>query len=74
MAIHKTAIIADDAIIPASCEIGPNVIIGEGVVLGENVKIMASAYLEHCEIGDGKQLARRQHSSYHVQFTDVCIM
>lgn len=53
MAIHKTAIIADDAVIPASCEIGPNVIIGEGVVLGENVKIMASAYIEHCEIGDG---------------------
>ena len=53
MAIHKTAIIADDAIIPASCEIGPNVVIGEGVVLGENVKIMANAYLEHCEIGDG---------------------
>ncbi len=53
MAIHKTAIIAEDAIIPASCEIGPNVVIGEGVVLGENVKIMASAYLEHCEVGDG---------------------
>ena len=53
MAIHKTAIIADDAIIPASCEIGPNVVIGEGVVLGENVKIMANAYLEHCEVGDG---------------------
>ena len=53
MAIHKSAIIADDAIIPASCEIGPNVVIGEGVVLGENVKIMANAYLEHCEIGDG---------------------
>lgn len=53
MAIHKTAIIAEDAIIPASCEIGPNVVIGEGVVLGENVKIMANAYLEHCEVGDG---------------------
>lgn len=53
MAIHKTAIIADDAVIPQSCEIGPNVVIGEGVVLGENVKVMASAYLEYCEIGDG---------------------
>ena len=53
MAIHKTAIIADNAIIPASCEIGPNVVIGEDVVLGENVKIMANAYLEYCEIGDG---------------------
>lgn len=53
MAIHKTAIIADDAVIPQSCEIGPNVVIGEGVVLGENVKVMASAYLEYCEIGEG---------------------
>lgn len=52
MAIHKTAIIADNAVIPSSCEIGPNVVIGEDVVLGENVKIMANAYLECCEIGD----------------------
>lgn len=53
MAIHETAIIAADAVIPASCEIGPNVVIGEGVVLGENVKIIANAYIEHCEIGEG---------------------
>lgn len=53
MAIHQTAIIASDAVIPASCEIGPNVVIGEGVKLGENVKIIANAYIEHCEIGDG---------------------
>ena len=53
MAIHKTAIIADDAIVPASCEIGPNVVIGEGVVLGENVKIMANAYLEQNNIKAG---------------------
>lgn len=50
--IHNTAIIAKDAIIPDSCEIGPSTIIGEGVKLGENVKILANAYLEHCEIGD----------------------
>ncbi|MBQ9246084.1 acyl-ACP--UDP-N-acetylglucosamine O-acyltransferase [bacterium] len=53
MAIHQTAIIAKDAVIPASCEIGPNTIIGEGVVLGENVKIVANAYIEYCTIGDG---------------------
>lgn len=53
MAIHKTAIIAENAVIPASCEIGPNVVIGDNVVLGENVKIIANAYLEHCEIGEG---------------------
>lgn len=53
MAIHKTAIIAEDAIIPESAQIGPNVIIGSNVKLGENVQIVANAYLEHCEIGDG---------------------
>lgn len=53
MTIHKTAIIAEDAIIPESCNIGPNVIIGENVKLGENVNIIANAYLEYCEIGDG---------------------
>ncbi len=52
MTIHKTAIIAPDAVIPASCEIGANVVIGEGVKLGENVKIIANAYLEYCEVGD----------------------
>jgi len=57
MAIHKTAIIADNAIIPASCEIGPNVVIGEDVVLGENVKIMANAYLECCEVGEGTTIS-----------------
>ncbi len=52
MAIHQTAIIAGNAVIPESCEIGPNVIIGENVVLGENVKIVAGAYLENCEVGN----------------------
>lgn len=53
MAIHKTAIIAENAVIPESCEIGPNVVIGDNVVLGENVKVIANAYLEYCEIGEG---------------------
>lgn len=53
MTIHKTAIIAEDAIIPESAQIGANVIIGNNVKLGENVQIVANAYLEHCEIGDG---------------------
>ena len=52
MSIHETAIIAKDAVIPASCEIGPYVVIGENVVLGEKVKIFANAYSEYCEIGD----------------------
>lgn len=44
--IHKSAQIADDVII------GPNVVIGENVKLDKGVKIVASAYLEFCEIGE----------------------
>jgi len=53
MAVHKTAVIADNAVIPESCEIGPYTIIGEDVVLGENVKIKGHAVLEYCTIGEG---------------------
>lgn len=53
MTIDKSAVIAKSAIVPDSVYIGPNVVIGENVVLGENVKVVANAYLEHCEIGDG---------------------
>ncbi len=53
MTIHKTAIIADNAVIPESCEIGPYTIIGDDVVLGENVKIASHANLEYCTIGEG---------------------
>ncbi|MFA7658892.1 MAG: acyl-ACP--UDP-N-acetylglucosamine O-acyltransferase [Candidatus Gastranaerophilaceae bacterium] len=45
--IHKSAQIADDVII------GPNVIIGENVKIKSGVKIIANAYLEFCEIGEG---------------------
>ena len=57
MTIDKSAVIAKSAIIPDSAIIGPNVVIGENVVLGENVKIVANAYLEHCEIGEGTTIS-----------------
>jgi len=49
--IHKSAIIADDVFI------GPNVIIGENVKLDSGVKIVANAYLEFCEIGEGTTIS-----------------
>ncbi len=80
MAIHNTAVIAKDAVIPASCEIGPNTVIGEDVVLGENVKIMANAYLEHCTIGDGTLISpfasigtAPQDLGYHGQKTRTVV-
>lgn len=52
MTIHSSAIIHPSAKIADDVEIGPNVVIGENVVLAKGVKILASAYLEHCEIGE----------------------
>lgn len=53
MTIHNTAIIHPTAQIADGVEIGPNVIIGENVKLESGVKIIANAYLEFCEIGEG---------------------
>lgn len=53
MTIDKSAVIAKTAVVPESAVIGPNVVIGENVVLGENVHVIANAYLEYCEIGEG---------------------
>lgn len=53
MTIHNTAIIHKSAQIADGVEIGPNVIIGENVKVESGVKIIANAYLEFCEIGEG---------------------
>ena len=50
--IDKSAIIHPSAQIAEGVIIGPNVVIGENVKLASGVKIIASAYLEHCEIGE----------------------
>lgn len=52
MTIHNSAVIHESAQIADGVEIGPNVVIGEGVKLDSGVKILASAYLEFCEIGE----------------------
>ena len=53
MAIHKTAIIDDSAVIPETCEIGPYTIIGKDVILEDNVKIIGHSNLEYCTVGEG---------------------
>jgi len=52
MGIDKTAIIDKSAQIADDVEIGPNVIIGKDVILKSGVKLLGSAYLEYCEIGE----------------------
>ena len=55
--IDKTAIIHPSAQIAEGVFIGPNVIIGENVKLDSGVRILANAYLEHCEIGEGTSIS-----------------
>lgn len=55
--IDKTAIIHPSAQIAEDAFIGPNVVIGENVKIDSGVKILASAYLEHCEIGEGTTIS-----------------
>jgi len=50
--IDKTASIHPSAQIAEGVIIGPHVVIGENVKLASGVKIIATAYLEHCEIGE----------------------
>lgn len=57
MTIHSSAIIHKSAQIADNVEIGPNVVIGENVILKEGVKILANAYLEFCEIGEGTSIS-----------------
>lgn len=46
MSIHPTAIIADGAVIPASCSIGPYSSIGPNVVLGEDCVLVSHVVLD----------------------------
>ncbi len=51
--IHRTAVIEDGAVIPASCEIGAHVYIGANTVLGERCRILSGSVIEHdCTLGN----------------------
>lgn len=57
MAIHPTAIIDQQAVVPSSCDIGPHAVIEGPVKLGENVKVYPNAYISGwTEIGDNVQI------------------
>jgi UDP-N-acetylglucosamine acyltransferase len=52
MSIHPTAIIAEGAVIPASCTVGPYCTIGANVVLGEACELVSHVVLDgHTTIG-----------------------
>ena len=55
--IHATAVVAKDATVPDSAEIGPNVVIEQGVKLGEKVIIDGNTVvMADSEIGAGTHL------------------
>lgn len=57
MSIHATAIIAEGAVVPASCTIGPYCIIGPNVVLGEDCHLVSHVVLDgHLTLGKGNHI------------------
>ena len=54
MSIHPTAIVAEGAVIPASCAVGPYCTVGAHVVLGEGCELVSHVVLDgHTTLGDG---------------------
>ncbi|MES2390806.1 MAG: acyl-ACP--UDP-N-acetylglucosamine O-acyltransferase [Acidobacteriota bacterium] len=57
MSIHPTAIVAEGAVIPASCSVGPFCTIGPNVVLGENCELVSHVVLDgHTTFGSGNRI------------------
>ena len=58
MSVHRTAIVAPGAVIPASCEVGPYCTIGPNVILGENCVLVSHVVLDgHLTAGDRNRFA-----------------
>jgi UDP-N-acetylglucosamine acyltransferase len=52
VSIHPSSIIADGAVVPASCTVGPFCTIGPNVVLGEGCELVSHVVLDgHTTIG-----------------------
>jgi UDP-N-acetylglucosamine acyltransferase len=55
--IHPTAIVAEGAVIPASCRIGPFCTVGPNVVLGEDCELVSHVVLDgHSTFGRGNKI------------------
>jgi UDP-N-acetylglucosamine acyltransferase len=54
--LHATALVAEGAVIPASCIVGPFCTIGPNVVLGESCELVSHVVIDgHTTIGDGNR-------------------
>ena len=57
MSIHPSAIVAEGAVVPASCRIGPYCTIGPNVVLGEDCELVSHVVLDgHTTFGRGNRV------------------
>ncbi len=57
MSIHPTAIVAEGAVVPASCTVGPYCTIGANVVLGEDCELVSHVILDgHTTFGRGNKV------------------
>ncbi len=57
MSVHPTAIIAEGAVVPASCSVGPYCTIGPNVVLGEDCELVSHVVLDgHTTFGNGNRV------------------
>ena len=55
--IHPSAIIAEGAVVPASCKVGPYCTIGPNVVLGEDCELVSHVVLDgHTTFGKGNRI------------------
>ena len=54
VSIHATAIVAEGAVIPASCTVGPYCTVGADVMLGEGCELVSHVVLDgHTTLGNG---------------------
>ena len=57
MSIHPTAIVAEGAVIPASCIVGPYCTVSANVVLGEECELVSHVVLDgHTTLGRGNRI------------------
>lgn len=71
--VHQTAVIAETAIVPESCEIGPGVVIEEHAILGEAVICEAYSVIgTHARIGSNTWLHARVTVYDHMEIGESC--
>lgn len=73
--IDPRATVAEGAVVPASCYIGPNVVIEAGATLGERVRVLANTYIgANARVGDDTLLYANVSIYHDCVVGDRCII